>query len=284
MKLGRLFRHIYTPHKSNNHRARALHPSSILLYILLFVFVQTSTQVLSKYTPNILGYATDVNIEDLVKFTNQKRQENGLAPLTLNEELSRAAYAKALNMFNKDYWAHTGPDGTTPWKYILDEGYAYSIAGENLAKNFDNSKNVVEAWMNSPSHKDNIVKADYQDIGFAMVDGKLQGEETTLVVQMFGARKEGTVAAAAKVEPLKTTRVLPYEFAGVRNKPLVDIRSLEKRLSLVLITFLISVLFIDGYFVYIHKKVRIAGKNWAHIIFLLSLLGIIYMARAGSIL
>lgn len=313
MRVFETLRHIFTPHTSNNHRARALHPGSLLFYILLFIFIQQSLQIIHKFNPDILGYATDIRAEELLTYTNQKRQENGLSPLGLDEKLSQAAYNKALDMFNKDYWAHTAPDGATPWKFVIDAGYSYVVAGENLAKNFGYSKDVVEAWMNSPTHKDNILKAEYNDIGYAIVDGKLQGEETTLVVQMFGTEKTPhlaqqttqtepeTVTAPTPTAAIATsetaqqgaqtqsttygkTRVLPYELAGIRYSPILDIRSLKRQISLFLLFFLVGTLFIDGYFVYAHKKVRIAGRNWAHIIFLLCILSIIYIVREGSIL
>jgi uncharacterized protein YkwD len=286
-------RYLFTPHSSNNHKARVLHSSSILLYISFFVFLQISLNAIHKYNPAILGYATNINVQELVNSTNTKRQENGLEPVILNDQLSKAAYSKAFDMFNKDYWAHDAPDGTTPWKFVVDSGYSYIVAGENLAKNFNDSNGVVEAWMNSPTHKDNILRREYKDIGFAVVDGKLQGEETTLIVQFFGTAKGEVPKSLPTTPPLpvdtqgdqiETTRVIPLELAGVKNDPLVDIRTLEKQLSLFALVFLIGVLFVDGYFVYKHKKVRIAGRNWAHIIFLLSLLGIIYFTGTGAIL
>jgi len=77
--------------------------------------------------------------------------------------------------------------------FIKSSGYTYALAGENLAKNFTDSGGVVNAWMASPTHRDNILKSGYRDVGFAIVNGVLNGEETTLVVQMFGS---ATVAQA----------------------------------------------------------------------------------------
>lgn len=310
MKIRELLRHIFTPHISNNQRARALHPSSIFLYILLFIFLQQSLQAVHNINPNLLGYATDIRVEELLKITNEKRKENGLPPLRLNEKLSEAARRKAFDMFNKNYWAHVAPDGVTPWSFILQTGYDYSVAGENLAKNFETSKGVVDAWMASPTHKENIIKPDYVDIGFAVVDGKLQGEETTLVVQMFGKEKGErlahlqkvvtnqtapvittpkttpipTEAALAEVPEIKVSKIFPYEIAGVYNNPVFDIRTVDRQLSLFLLLFLTVVLVIDGYFVIAHKKVRIAGRNWAHLIFIACVGIIIYIAQTGSIL
>ena len=283
-------RHLFTPHHSNNHRARLLHSSSVLGYLVLFVIVQFFLNFVHSVNPNILGYATDVSVIELLAETNNRRMEHGLAPLELNEKLSKVAHAKAEHMFANNYWAHTAPDGSTPWVFILDEDYEYLVAGENLAKNFDHSTGVVTAWMNSPSHKENLLKDDYSDIGFAIVDGVLQNEETTLVVQIFGTEKGANishidvgVAGASEVAeaPLE---VLVNEASSVKKRPLFDLFSVQRRVSLVMLAFLIMILVIDGYFVFKHRTVRIAGRNWAHVIFLISALLIVYFARSGAII
>src|SRR4030065_255642 len=120
---------------------------------------------------NILGYATDINMPALYQLVNEQRQNNNLPPLTYNEKLAQAAYGKAQDMFTKNYWAHYAPDGATPWNFILASGYQYEYAGENLAKNFLFSQNVLDAWMASPSHRENILRKDYNEVGFAIVNG-----------------------------------------------------------------------------------------------------------------
>ena len=86
------------------------------------------------------------------------RDEAGLDSLRLNPTLTAAAKRKAEHMFAENYWAHISPTGVEPWYFILDSGYDYSYAGENLAKNFNTSKEVVAAWYQSPTHRDNSAK------------------------------------------------------------------------------------------------------------------------------
>ena len=186
--------HYFLPHESNNFRPKTLHFSALIFYITLFLLLQLSFRVLKLTRPDILGYATDINVEKLLNLTNLRRAEVGLQPVSLNGQLSDAALAKANDMFSKNYWAHNAPDGTTPWVFISQAGYQYLYAGENLARDFNDSESVVSAWMGSPSHKENILKREYQEIGFAVVNNRLGGEETTLVVQMFGARQPKTLA------------------------------------------------------------------------------------------
>lgn len=207
-------RHFFLPHHSNNHRARALHIDSLLCYVLLFAIFNLGIRIVHREFPSVLGYATDIRVDALLAATNTERTNNGLSPLRLNITLSQAAAAKAQDMFSNNYWAHNSPQGKTPWSFIVGSGYKYTIAGENLAKNFSTSGGVVSAWMASPTHRANIVKPGYQDVGFAVVNGVLNGEETTLVVQMFGAGG----SPLAENPPVKT--VIP-ETAAAEEKPIV---------------------------------------------------------------
>ncbi len=192
--------HYFTPHHTNNHRARVLHIDALFFYAIFFLCTYVISQSLYHNAPEVLGYATDIYVDQLLSSTNTQRQSAGLPPLSLNSQLSQAAAAKAQNMFSNNYWSHTGPNGQTPWNFITASGYKYTVAGENLAKNFSNTQGVVDAWMASPTHRDNILKSQYKDVGFAVVNGVLNGEETTLVVQMFGASQSVIAAKPIAVE------------------------------------------------------------------------------------
>ncbi len=203
-----LLNHYLVPQRSNNHRPKILHPESLLILAIVvvgfFSLVQTVRFFPSLHN-SILGYATNISIEDIVSQTNQQRDKQGLSPLILNSQLSAAALAKAQDMFDNQYWAHTSPQGKQPWDFIKAANYHYRVAGENLARDFYNTNDMVHAWMNSPTHKENILNGQYQQIGIAVVNGKLEGFETTLVVQMFGAPTASqpvvSDSAAAKADP-----------------------------------------------------------------------------------
>lgn len=200
--MKRFVKHYLFPHHTNNYRARALHIDTLALYAVLLLLFQVVMQSVHKRAPDVLGYATDISVSVLLSETNARRTQAGLAPLQLNESLSHAAAGKAQHMFAHNYWAHNAPDGTSPWDFILGAGYDYAYAGENLAKNFLTSAQVVDAWIASETHRDNIMKDSYTQIGFAIVNGVLLGEETTLVVQMFGTPSTGIAQApAAPVSP-----------------------------------------------------------------------------------
>jgi hypothetical protein len=137
----------------------------------------------------VLGYASSITPLQVVERTNAERAKSGLAPLTFNTALAEAATAKGKHMLANQYWAHNAPDGTQPWSFIKNAGYSYNIAGENLARDFDDTPNMISAWMASATHRANIMNPRYSDIGIAVIDGSLDGYETTLVVQMFGSPK-----------------------------------------------------------------------------------------------
>ena len=210
--------HLFLPHHTNNHRSKVLHLDALFAYVLIFSLFNFGLRTLHKTMPDVLGYATDIHVEQLLNGTNSKRQEAGLAALTMNGQLSQAAAAKAQDMFAKGYWAHNSPTGTTPWNFISGAGYHYVVAGENLAKNFSNSQGVVDAWMASPTHRENIVKGSYKEVGFAVVNGVLNGEETTLVVQMFGT---STGAVASIPAPTKAPVLVEKALATDQPAPAV---------------------------------------------------------------
>lgn len=279
-------KHHFFPQRHNNHRARALHPAVLFFYFAFFVIVQFAVPLLLKGKAQVLGYAINIEEEKLLEYTNQKRVENGLKPLKMNAQLAAAARNKAAYMFAHNFWAHNAPDGTTPWKFINDAKYDYVYAGENLARDFENSKEVVDAWMNSETHRVNILQGKYQDIGFAVVDGTLNGEATTLVVQMFGTPTG--VGAAPQVSGAKagapaTNVEIPVNVANSPNLSLSKF-IFTKEFSLAFIGFLIALLAIDGFFIWRKKIIRISSHNLAHLLLLFSLCATITFLKSGSIL
>lgn len=286
--------HFLTPRQSNNHRAKALHVTSLTTYLTLLLVFQILLTGVARFSPGILGYASNITVADLLKDTNNQRQKVGDTPLVLNNQLSAAAAAKAADMFANQYWAHTSPTGQDPWSFITDAGYTYLFAGENLARDFGDSAGVVDAWMNSDSHRENLLNSRYRDVGFAVVNGKYNGYETTLVIQMFGAKPSGTPTVEEKVAPKTSVleeKPVSASAGGVvlntqdKNMlPKIDIFSLTKNVSLTLTMGLLLVLAVDGFLAYRRKVVRLSGHNFAHLVFLLALLAALNLVGRGIIL
>ncbi|MBU0976465.1 MAG: CAP domain-containing protein [Patescibacteria group bacterium] len=173
--------------KSNVIKIKRFVTSRFLLGAVLVVciFNLLATRILPKDI--FLVYASNINVSELVNYTNAERSARNLGTLTVDSRLVSAAYAKGQDMLEKDYWAHYGPNGESPWIFISQAGYSYVYAGENLAKDFSSAAPIHSAWMASPTHRDNIINVNYTNIGIAAVTGDFQGQETTIVVQMFGS-------------------------------------------------------------------------------------------------
>lgn len=119
--------------------------------------------------------------------TNLQRKANGEAPLKENTLLDKDATLKLQDLFEKQYFEHVSPTGVAPADLADKVGYKYILVGENLALgNFKNDKELVEAWMNSPGHRENILNKKYLEIGVAVGKGIYQGQETWIAVQSFG--------------------------------------------------------------------------------------------------
>jgi len=120
-------------------------------------------------------------------FFSQKAQAASLTPhLSENPLLDLAAQLKALDMAKKGYFSHISPEGITPWHWFEQVGYEYAFAGENLAVNFQNVNDLIPAWLNSPSHRENILSSNYTETGVGVARGEFAGQETFFIVQFFG--------------------------------------------------------------------------------------------------
>jgi hypothetical protein len=311
-------RHLFLPHHTNNQRPRILHHISIICLIVAIIGVSTISLLGKKNHSAVLGVSYSISDTEMLQEVNAQRARENLPPLVMNDQLKEAAAGKAANMFQNNYWAHFGPDGTTPWQFIRGAGYDYIDAGENLAKGFTNSHDVVTAWMNSPTHRENIMSPKYHDIGFAIVPGNLQGEDTVLVVQMFGSRAESQ-PAQVEVEPQAAQVVVqtinpasgsalaervisltptPIVITGqsqstplvmssnsqISNKPLVNIDSFSKSMLLVIFLTLLIVFVLDLLIIERRKIPRVVGHNLDHIILIALFILFILLFKSGFVM
>jgi hypothetical protein len=132
-----------------------------------------------------------ININTLLNAHNEERRNLGIAELELNSLLSASAQQKAETMLSLNCWDHYCPPEKSPWEYFKVTGYDYVFAGENLAEGFYDIDNLMKAWMNSSSHRENLLKGEYLEVGFGIVYGNYQGNENNIiVVAHFGAQKQ----------------------------------------------------------------------------------------------
>ncbi len=123
----------------------------------------------------------------VVDLTNEARSGEQVSPLLRNPLLDKAARLKAEHMAVNEYFSHYSPDGVSPWYWFELVGYEFAHAGENLGIHFTDSGELVDAWMRSPLHRDNILAGRYREIGVGTAVGTYEGYQTVYVVQMFGS-------------------------------------------------------------------------------------------------
>ncbi|OGH18032.1 MAG: hypothetical protein A3F31_03795 [Candidatus Levybacteria bacterium RIFCSPHIGHO2_12_FULL_38_12] len=283
--------HLLFPRESNNHRSKLLHHQSLLFAIAFFLIAGVSVHIFKTQYASVLGIATNISVQQLLALTNKEREKAGVGTVVLNEELSKAAAKKASDMFSKNYWAHNSPDGKTPWYFIKGQGYEYVYAGENLARGFGTSEEVVKAWMASPSHKENLISSYYKDIGFAVIEGKLLGENTTLVVQEFGNKtliaketKTSEVVQLPRQENQVAGKQAIVSEPSVIHIPLLDSFSISRNISVGVIGLFVFIFIIDMIIVARKNIVRLVGHNVDHIFFLGGMLILMFIFSKGIIL
>lgn len=315
-----IFAHFFHPRRSNNHRPMLLQPPTMATLALLVTFFAhllhpVSLKLESQYN-QVLGYASNISATDVVVQTNLERQKSGLPSLKMNEKLNQAAGAKAQYMLDKQYWAHIAPDGTDPWYFFRQAKYSYRVAGENLARDFDGTAEMVAAWIASPTHKANIMNARYTEIGVAVVNGQLLGVDTTLVVQLFAlpqsaqfAQKPGTLGVASSdlaaadnpetegvVEEQTFVDAPPAEtaeqdilgsgklpFSTIDTPALFSPLQLMKAFFLAMILIIVSTLLYDTLVIGNQSNMRLVGHNLAHLFFLLMVGFLLIYFKAGVV-
>ncbi|NBD73414.1 hypothetical protein GVX82_00015 [Patescibacteria group bacterium] len=136
-----------------------------------------------------------VRVSEILDHTNDERRARGLPPYALDPALTSMAEAKLADMIERDYFQHDAPTGEGVEELARDVGYDYLLVGENLAYgDFADARHVVDAWMESPGHRENILHERYQEIGIAVARAPFRGGEFWVAVQEFGLPQEACPA------------------------------------------------------------------------------------------
>lgn len=175
---------------------------SFYIVIAMLVFIMSAVIYTKTQSPrnllesgNLAGYpiaqkglAREVlTREAIITLTNNARALNGLPLLKENQLLNSIAQSRAQDMLDKQYFAHVSPTGQQASDIAQDVGYHYKIIAENIGSgNFYTNQKIVDGWMQSPGHRMNILSAEVEDIGAAVLKGKMKGVETYIAVQIFG--------------------------------------------------------------------------------------------------
>ncbi len=214
------FKKLFIPSPENSYAPQSLQKVAVvgMLAMILLSFTLTNVQ-------SLIWMASDWMVSTIlpaviVEETNKERVSDALPTLRRNSVLDAAAKLKAEHMAKNEYFAHYSPDGVSPWYWFGQVNYNFVHAGENLAIHFTDSGEVVDAWMDSPTHRANIMNGDYVEIGVGTAQGSFDGFSTVYVVQLFGTpgAGSGTVAGAevatapeieASPEPEPAVAVVP---------------------------------------------------------------------------
>ena len=198
MNLRQKIRNFFIPALQNQLNPYSLRYKTLIFVAVLAVVIELAfyayvnmafkqNLLLGNIINSIQTTVADILPQVIVEETNNNRISNNVPPLTTNLYLTMAARLKVDDMAKKGYFSHQEPDGAMAWNLMERVNYAYSYAGENLAVNFFDARDVVTAWMNSQTHRNNILSPNFTEVGVAATRGVYQGKETVFVVQMFGA-------------------------------------------------------------------------------------------------
>lgn len=136
-------------------------------------------------------HASEITRSSVVAEMNVRRATFGLPPLREDARLDDAADDRVTDMEDQGYWAHISPDGRQPFMWLRPHGYDYHFAGENLASGFDTTEVLVDAWMESRGHRENILSPNYRDCGVSVIEGSTTGRAAgKSIVVMFGSTNE----------------------------------------------------------------------------------------------
>jgi uncharacterized protein YkwD len=132
------------------------------------------------------GANDDITVDNVLSYMNTYRADAGLPPLHIDARLTKAAEDRMHDMEDGGWWSHESPNGLSPFTWLMVRDYGYEFAGENLARGFDTAPFLVQSWMESHGHRENILSPQYEDCGIAIIDGATTGRATgKSVVVMF---------------------------------------------------------------------------------------------------
>lgn len=169
-------------YKVSKYHAFLLRKPMLAIYLIVLIIVNMIIGGLS-----MTYSAAAVDFSSLYRMHNEERAKRDLAELTINPLLINSATAKARAMLAADCWSHYCPEGKSPWDFFDDAGYVYVYAGENLAEGFVDNNVVMSAWLDSPTHRENILNTKFTEIGIGFAQGDYQGiKNNTVIVVHFG--------------------------------------------------------------------------------------------------
>lgn len=240
--MTKALKHFFIPHKSNDYRPHAIRWQGLVLTALISLVTHMSYVYLTTGQVGVLGKSVNIDINKLASDTNNIRKSNNLDTLVVDQKLNLAAQQKAEDMIKNNYWSHDSPLGKNAWEFLNQSGFKYEIAGENLAKNYPDSNSILDAWMASETHRQNILNPKFNSVGFATAEGVIGSKITTIIVAYY-AKKSNFVSSSFNDK----AEVLGVSKTDFINNPITYLGYTIKNLSPVTIGtifFLIGLIFV----------------------------------------
>lgn len=221
----------FFPHKRNRHHPHIFGATSVAVLVSLIIVCEGAYFAQTKLVFLKTDFLASVLPGVLVRLTNHDRSSIGIGGVTEDTLLNQAARAAASDMAAKGYFSHVSPDGKAPWYWLDAVGYRYSYAGQNLAVNFTDSEAVQTAWMESPTHRANIIKPQYTRVGFGTANGIYEGKETTFVVEFFAAPAEEQIVQKKELSVRQSVAAAPAPARPVQVLGAETIKSSAAKVS-----------------------------------------------------
>ena len=160
---------------------------AIIIMLVIMFFIESysiasyQTNTLMENENNIIEANLTEEEQEVLNLINKNREERGIKTLKTYSKLQQIAKLKAVDIVTNNYFSHNSPTLGTPFEMLKAYGIDYKISGENLAGNI-NSERAVNAWMNSESHRENILEEKYEYTGICVLNSKTYGN---VYVELF---------------------------------------------------------------------------------------------------
>ena len=179
----------FVPHVGNNYHPHFLHTKRAVFYSSFFVFIKilVAGSVLmlplqAFLTPDILAQQE----RELNSLISEFRENNDLVQLQNNQHLIQSSQLRSEDMLANNYFSHEGPNNHDFAYFLKQADYSYKTAGENLAMGFSNAKSVMQAWINSPLHYQNLIDSGFKETGISIAEGMYNNRSTIFITHHFG--------------------------------------------------------------------------------------------------
>ncbi len=175
-------KHYLIASEENNYRPWIMTPTALACFCLIIWGLRIFLPVSKLYA------SPSIDATDVMNRINNERENRFIPTLVTNSKLNAAANIKADDMIKRGYFAHVDPDGKYVWPTIEAQGYTpYKTLGENLAMDFTDAASMVSAWMNSPTHRENLLNEKFEDQGLAAIYGLFAPNHySILAASIFG--------------------------------------------------------------------------------------------------